>query len=675
MNFCFFRHAVVTLFVGLTAITLTQASAVAQAPTLAQAPTVSAPVNLRVVGLYVDGKPTDTLQWTPVPGALRYNIYCYNNYTKGATGDFRTPIALGVERTIYQLPTARYVEGITYSVTAVTVKDGVEYESLASGVAAAQGAPSWWWAAPDAPTELKAITEMQNETARLVLTWKGSRGSNTYRVYRDGRLMASGVWGLSFFDADVTAGKEYRYTVVGVNTSRRFDSKWNPIALIHHTSQTSEPLVATVNATPVSYSSEAVKITKIVRNDDSATIHFAAVTGAKDYRAYVLTSNGRSHASVINRVYKYSGGGLSIEMNGLNPLAENRIQIEAVDKLGPFQTMDGEMSPGVQQSEDLYVTHINGLGDPSNIPQVIARSEVLPVQCKPFTLTRNGQDTFLENFRQFGTLVATKPSAALLTTATVPVAQLENDKWVIRNYNGDFASSRVFTMSNHFMDTLYDGGTPTGNTPMHNNATSLVMTPKATADMTGGKTLHITYEVDSHLSSRRWISVFVTPAEDELTCPNDEFFAQKFTNGKQSFLCSTSADRYKSSVSIEGVRFNEDPYSWFYRGDINGSSSDLDKRHRVHMYLSNTHLKIVEDSLDGSTPKVVRDTALPAKLNLGRVKVHFSHQFYHSELERKEDLIIWRPQEQYWINHRPFADERHWDNMGFEVLNTMPSEK
>ncbi len=30
---------------------------------------------------------------------------------------------------------------------------------------------------------------------------------------------------------------------------------------------------------------------------------------------------------------------------------------------------------------------------------------------------------------------------------------------------------------------------------------------------------------------------------------------------------------------------------------------------------------------------------------------------------------------EYWINFRPFADERHWDNMGFEVLTSFPDVK
>ena len=35
----------------------------------------------------------------------------------------------------------------------------------------------------------------------------------------------------------------------------------------------------------------------------------------------------------------------------------------------------------------------------------------------------------------------------------------------------------------------------------------------------------------------------------------------------------------------------------------------------------------------------------------------------------------WNPDNAYWINFRPFADERHWDNMGFEVLTSFPNVK
>ena len=671
MKLLVFRSLVLVLLVSIS-LKYQRSPLYAQSGNTGSPSLLTAPTNLRVNGLLSKGKSTDTLQWAPSPNALKYNIYSYNNYGKSNTGDFRTPIALGVTKTIYTLPAERFVAGITYTVTAVMVVDGVEYESLASAVAGAQGVPAYWDAPPDSPTNLKGEAELQDNKPRVLLTWQGDSKSSTYLVYRNGRLIASGVWGLSYIDTTATANKTYSYAVAGVNSNQILDTNGQINGIKPYTSTPSETLKVTVNPSSPSFSTTPISITQIIRNDDSAIIYFAPVSGAKDYRAYILSgpSGGIVHGNATNRVYKYSGGGLSIEVNGLNPVIKNRIILEAVDKFGPFQTMDGEMSPGVNQPDGMTVSHVNGLGDPSNNPQVIARSEPVTLVCKPFTL--KGQDAFFDNFRTFDPLVQTSPSLALLAATQTPVYQSENSHWTITNYNGDFASSRTFVASNHFMGTLYDGGTPTGSTPMHNNASSLVMTPKAVADMSNGKVLHVTYEVDSHLSERRWISMYVTPENDELTVPDDEFFSQKFTNGTQSFLCALSSDRCRATVVNEQGRFDESPYSWFYRGDLNGSMADLDHRHRVDIYLSNTHLKVIEDKLDGSPAKILRDAPLPARLDFTRVKVHFTHQFYHSSLERQEDLIHWNPKEQYWINHRPFADERHWDNMGFEVLDTIP---
>jgi hypothetical protein len=47
---------------------------------------------------------------------------------------------------------------------------------------------------------------------------------------------------------------------------------------------------------------------------------------------------------------------------------------------------------------------------------------------------------------------------------------------------------------------------------------------------------------------------------------------------------------------------------------------------------------------------------------------------YHTGLEVFEQKT-YQPDNSYWINFRPFADERHWDNMGFEVLTSFPNVK
>ena len=58
---------------------------------------------------------------------------------------------------------------------------------------------------------------------------------------------------------------------------------------------------------------------------------------------------------------------------------------------------------------------------------------------------------------------------------------------------------------------------------------------------------------------------------------------------------------------------------------------------------------------------------LPQPLPFDVAKVYFSHYHYHSALEVQE-LALYAPWEAYWRNTFPYSDERHWDNMGFEVF-------
>ena len=53
-----------------------------------------------------------------------------------------------------------------------------------------------------------------------------------------------------------------------------------------------------------------------------------------------------------------------------------------MDKLGPFQTMDGMAGPGAMQMDGMHVA-INGQGDPSDVPNVLAASAPFPVTCQP----------------------------------------------------------------------------------------------------------------------------------------------------------------------------------------------------------------------------------------------------------------------------------------------------
>jgi hypothetical protein len=98
---------------------------------------------------------------------------------------------------------------------------------------------------------------------------------------------------------------------------------------------------------------------------------------------------------------------------------------------------------------------------------------------------------------------------------------------------------------------------------------------------------------------------------------------------------------------------------------LNGTIADLDKRVRYDMYISKSKLRLVEDGI------LISEGPLPTPLDYDKISVAFSHLIYHTENELGDNML-WNAANRYWINHRPFADERHWDNMGFEVLGDFP---
>lgn len=626
------------------------------------------PTNLRVAGLWANAS-TDVLGWDAVPGAASYNLYQY---------DLR--IATGLTNPVYTVPTNLWASGLTYTVTAVMPNGD---ETAPSNIVTAQGAnspslrPNWMPSAPSVPISVTTASEWNAGKPRIRLAWQGQDVSYTYNVYRNGARVAEGVWGLQYVDTNVRAGETYRYSVSGVNV---------PWAQSVESARSGE--VVGVAPSGAATSGATVVVTQVTPNDDSATLTWEAVPGAVDYRIYNTAKP---------TIFKYSGGGLSIEMNGLAATGENTLVVEAVDKLGPFQKMDGFMGPGAMDHNGQNTPQtINGQGDPSNLPNVIGRSAPVSVTCRARSLT--GAQAFFDNFRNSQTFVqSTRLDAAIIAAIggannaqNGSVREWQNDKWVLRNYWGDMENTRLFVMSDHFMETLYDGGTPRSNIPIHNNNASFVMMPKAVADLSGGKVLHVTFEVDAHFNGRRWCDVFVAAANDPLLVPgkfaennlspttsgnlfrwevlNNVHTAELF-NGKDAsgnlrvtqFMDTASGIGADNFGPTARIRWDRAPL-W------NGTTQDLDKRHKFDLYLSKNRFRIYENG------QLLKDKTFPAGVSLpfDKVNVYFVHQLYHTGNDRSE-MVNYSPSDAYWYNHRPWADERHWDNMGFEVLNQFPA--
>lgn len=664
------QYSYTVVAVAAQSMSVSSSAAVAVAPSSpgggTTAPmTLSPPTNLATLGTWTTGS-TDTLAWTPAGGAASYNVYQYGKR-----------IASGVQGTYFTVSRSDYWYGAAYSVTSV---DAMGMESLPSAIATGCGGsnplshPTWTPSAPDAPTNLVGRLEWNLGQPRVHLTWHGGENCYTYNVYRDGVKVAEGVWGLNYFDGYIHPGETHRYAV----------SSGNVVWTTSVESEAATPISVSAPATPPVIKLGTVALPQVKSNDDSALVTFAAVPGAVDYRVYSL-ANPRS--------MKYSGGGLSIEFNGINPATGADLVVEAVDKLGPFQTMDGMAGPGAMQMDGAMNVAINGQGDPTNIPNVLARSGAFHVSCVAKTLT--GAQAFFDNFRGSKPFVQAasidpaiaaanfnKPEAA--KNPFLYVKEFSNDKWVVRDYWGDMDNTQIFVMGNHFMDTLYDGGTAHTNIGAHNNNATIAMMPKATADISGGRVLHVTFEVDAHFDSRRWCDLVITPAGDPLIHPakldggllptvSGNMFRWEITSGfhqAEEFLSGQLVNLIDTSWGPSNERaslVNRD--AWNNKPLLNGAPQDLDKRHTFDLYLSQTHFRLVESGV------VVKDAALATPLPFSVVQPYFLHQVYHTGNDRPE-LVTWGPKDAtantYWINHRPWCDERHWDNMGFEVLNQFP---
>ena len=634
---------------------------VPSAPATATAPfppdALTAPANLGVQGVW-NGAPSDLLAWSPVPGAASYNVYQYD-----------VLIAHGQTLPSYAVPADLYSPGLTYTVTAV---DAAGTESLPSAVATAQGRtdpaaqPGWMPDPPTVPTLPVAVAEWNAGRPRVHLTWHGNHTDFTFNVYRDGKKVASGLWCLGFYDADVQPGESHVYTVTGVNVP------WTQML----ESAPSVAAAVTALASGPSAAPGTVSVTGVEPGDDSAVVSFAAVPGATDYRVRDL-----AHPNTV----KYSGGGLSVEMNGLDTVNGADLVVEAVDKLGPFQKMDGMAGPGAMQMDGMH-SAINGQGDPSNVPNVLAVSAPVHAACRPLTLS--GAQAFFDSFRAEQPLVA-QPCPAPIPGDTggeygnpANYLALANDKWEMREYAADLTNTKIFFMGSHFMETLFDGGTPHTNGPMHNNNASLVMVPKATADIAGDKVLHVTFEVDAHFNGRRWCDLVVAPAGDPFINPgkldgglwpntSGNLFRWEIKPGfhiPELFLKNTQTDLVQIANGILQDAPNVARTFWDGSPLMNGTPQDLDHRHRFDLYLSRKHFRLLEAG------QLVKDADFPAGMALpfDKCQVYFVHQLYHTGNDRNE-LVDWYPGECYWSNYRPWSDERHWDNMGFRVLDGFPA--
>ena len=490
------------------------------------------PINLGIVPLIVGDSTRYKIIWTEVAEAESYKIY-------------RNERLIGTSTTnSFIIPNDFLSFSMFYFVTAIN-KDGIESFPSANvlGRFSASKIPM-----PEGQVDpcrdIIGYSEINNSKIRNVLSWstfpQGNDDLNVqyWNIYRDGILKAEGMYLQYFIDDDVEPGKEYSYVIEGaIRRQGLVKTTSNPPYTIKTKSDTNLPPVG------------VVEILSVQPGDDTLKVKFKKYPGAVDYRVKILSRNVANDERIGGEYWtKYSGDNDLIQVNGVGPETTATMVIEAVDKFGPFVRMDGFDGPGHYITEagsysggghshgddeslpmgnhryinamEMVNAEVNGQGDPSNIPNVIAISAEFTGTTIPFEFT--GEQQFFEPWRSVKEFKFVQADPEVIKKRAYPglyaryFTIYENDKFELLLDECDQLRTQVFWMADHMMSTVYDGGTVPISNVSHNNNAILMIIAKQSANISGDKVLHSTFEVDPHLTNRRWIDMLFYDANDKL---------------------------------------------------------------------------------------------------------------------------------------------------------------
>jgi hypothetical protein len=293
---------------------------------------------------------------------------------------------------------------------------------------------------------------------------------------------------------------------------------------------------------------------------------------------------------------------------------------------------------------------------------------------------------------------------------------------LIHYRQADNRNSMPFIASNHFMDMLFDGATPNISAPTHTIYGSMSMTPTQAIDMSNGQILHMTMEVDAHASFRRWVDFNLAPASDPLqgwdpdNLPINNTDAGVFLEIKDGFCTLDIYTGPKSIVPLSpptgtaggagyGSRLWGPPgsaaggpiiCSWdqmYIQNNFRKNGLGLDDKSRLDFFISQTHAALFQDG-----KLIVQSDIPPGSFPWASVPVnaYYTHYIYHDDADivdlttfQQSGQPMCYPMNSYWFNDPvngtapsqticnmayppgygfPRSDERHWDNMGFEVF-------
>jgi hypothetical protein len=438
-----------------------------------------------------------------------------------------------------------------------------------------------------------------------------------------------------------------------------------------------------------------------------------------------------------------------IDWNNVGDGNQHTLIVEAVNQLGPAPPGALYTGPnnlplvnpppaGAMLGSDKGPTNdgkvsTNGQGPYTNNPQVIAQSQAFVVQenrnFKAIPSQSSAVQTFFDTFENAENATITLLSRDDNTTdgfGNLGVMRYAMNAgtpraWGIEYRQADNINSMPFVSSDHFMDMLFDGATPFTSAPTHTIYGSMSMTPTQTLDMSSGKLLHMTMEVDGHQSFRRWVDFNMAPASDPLQ--RWDFNGNGINNTDQGIFLelkdggctldiftgpTSSSDPTPTGTaggSAHGARL------WGQAGSSGGApimcgldqmyvtrnfsknGLGLDDKSRFDFFISQNHAALF---LDG---QLIVQSDIPAgsfPWASVPLKAYYSHYMYHSDadiydlenFQNNGQTMCYRLNS-YWFNNPvsgtaanqsvcntaypsgygfPYSDERHWDNMGFEVL-------
>jgi hypothetical protein len=507
------------------------------------------------------------------------------------------------------------------------------------------------------------------------------------------------------------------YFILGASPQGASPASRTPVS-----SSSSPTSQATAGTTfPIASNLPELHILGVTQDNSSVKISFKPFPGAKDYRVFDVAEPAVVKYAGMARLEgdhflmnpdgtpvvpfqenpNGTGPGVltipypQIEWNLLGDNQPHTLIVQAVNQLGPIppgNLYNDANSPLISNggtvktlgmnegpTPDGHVS-INGQGPSTDNPQAIAQSLPFVVQADPnlraIPSLPNATQTFFDTFddSEAASLKQMVPSDPENSTATYTLNAGTNREWTIQYQGADVRDSYPMIEGGHFMDVLFDGGTPGTGIPLHVEYGLMSMTPAPTVDFSSGNVLHITMEVDLHQNDRRWTGIELAPANDPLT-HYDEFTGPLNHSDKALFFDygagACDADVYTGPSAGPGSIPN-DTLLWgsdvssdrfcdlsnFYWG---GGGINLDNRGRLDLFITQTHAALF---ING---KLAIESDIPGGLPFTQARVYFTHYLYHTGNDIGE-LKQYAPWETFWINYFHWSDERHWDNMGFEVL-------